>query len=34
MEWIFLTQEKGQVAGRCKHGDELSCSIKCGKRLD
>jgi hypothetical protein len=31
---IDLTQDKGQVAGCCEHGDERSCSIKCEKFLD
>ena len=31
MDWINLAQDKGQVAGTCKCGNEPSGSIKCGK---
>jgi hypothetical protein len=30
MDWINLAQDKGQVAGTCKCGNETSGSIKCG----
>jgi len=30
MDWINLAQDKGQVAGNCKCGNEPSGSIKCG----
>jgi len=30
--WSWL--RKGQVAGTCEYGDELSGSIKCGEFLD
>ena len=31
MDWINLVQDKGQVAGTCKCGNETSGSIKCGE---
>jgi hypothetical protein len=31
MDWINLAQDKGQVAGTCKCGNERSVSIKCGE---
>jgi hypothetical protein len=31
MDWINLTQDKGQVAGTCKCGNKTSDSIKCGE---
>ena len=33
-DWMELAQEKGQVAGACEYGNELSGSIKCGEFLD
>jgi hypothetical protein len=34
MDWIKLNQDRDRVAGTCECGNELSCSIKCGKFLD
>jgi hypothetical protein len=31
MVWICLTQDRGQAAGTCEHGNEPSGSIKCGE---
>jgi hypothetical protein len=33
-DWIELAQDRGQVAGTCESGNELSGSIKCGEFLD
>jgi len=32
--WIYLAQERGQVEGTCKCGNELPVSRKCGEFLD
>jgi hypothetical protein len=34
MDWIDLTQVKGQVAGPCECGNEPSGSVKCREFLD
>jgi len=34
VDWIELAQDRGQVAGICECGNELSGSIKCGEFLD
>jgi len=34
MNWIDLAQDKGQVCGTCKRGNEPSGSIKCVEFLD
>jgi len=31
MDWIDLAQDRDKVVGTCKHGNELSGTIKCGK---
>jgi hypothetical protein len=33
-DWIDVAHDRGQVAGCCKRGNELSGSIKCGKFLE
>ena len=34
IDWIDLAQEKGQMAGACECGNELSGTLKCGEFLD
>jgi hypothetical protein len=34
MDWIHLDQDKKQVAGFCKCGNELLGFMKCGEFLD
>jgi hypothetical protein len=34
MDWIALAEDRGQMAGSCKCGNEPSGSIKCGEILD
>jgi len=34
VDWIDLAQDKGQVAGTCTYGVELSGVVKCGEFLD
>jgi hypothetical protein len=31
MDWIYLSKDRGLVAGSCEHGSELSSSIKGGE---
>jgi hypothetical protein len=33
VDWIYLARSRGQVAGCCERGNELSGSINCGKCL-
>ena len=34
MDWIDLAQDTDKVVGTCKHGNELSGTIKCWKFLE
>jgi hypothetical protein len=34
MDWIDLAQDRDKMVGTCKHGNELSGTIKCRKFIE